>query len=70
MPHDRDGTLLKVGNTVMVPARVKELNDTEEYCNVTLETLQPMHPGNSRSTLVLNAKQVVKHDDGTNRSPE
>lgn len=69
MPHDRDGTLLKVGNTVMVPARVKELHDTEEYCNVTLETLQPMHPGNVRSTLVLNAKQVVKHDDGTNRSP-
>lgn len=69
MPHDRDGTLLKVGNTVMVPARVKAIQDTEEYCNVTLETLQPMHPGDSRSTLVLNAKQVVKHDDGTNRSP-
>lgn len=70
MPHDRDGALLKVGNTVMVPARIKELHDTEEYCNVTLETLHSMHPGDSRSTIVLNAKQVVKHDDGTNRSPK
>lgn len=70
MPHDRDGTLLKVGNTVMVPARVKEIHDTEEYCNVTLETLQPMYPGNSYSTIVLNAKQVVHADKGTNRSPE
>lgn len=61
MPHDRDGRLLSVGDTVNVPCRIKEIHNTEEYCNVTLETSQPMYPGNDRSSVVLNAKQVVKN---------
>ena len=60
MPHDRDGKELKVGDAVMVPARVTGIQQTEEYCNVTLETSQGMPPSNARSTLNLNAKQVVK----------
>lgn len=59
MPHDRDGKLLGVGDSILVPARITGIHDTEEYCNVTLETLQPMFPGDSRSTITLNAKQVV-----------
>lgn len=63
MPHDRDGTELRVGHIVMVPARVKEIHQTEDYCNVTLETCQDMYPTRERSILNLNAKQVVKHAD-------
>ena len=59
MPHDRDGKLLGVGDSVLVPARITAIHDTEEYCNVTLETSQPMYPSNDRSQLNLNAKQVV-----------
>lgn len=60
MPHDRDGRVLSVGDDVLVPCHVKELHMTEEFCNVTLETSQPMYPSENRSGIVLNAKQVVK----------
>lgn len=59
MPHDRDGKLLGVGDSVLIPARIVSITDTEEYCNVSLETSQPMFPGDSRSSITLNAKQVV-----------
>lgn len=60
MPHDRDGKLLHVGDVVYVPAHVTAIEQTEEFCNVTLATSQPMYPGHERSTLTLNAKQVVR----------
>jgi hypothetical protein len=59
MPHDRDGELLKVGDEVNIPCRVKEIQMTEEFCNCTLESNQPMYPGNNRSSFVVNTKQVV-----------
>lgn len=62
MPHDRDGQLLNVGARVLVPAIVREIHTTEEYCNVSLETVELMYPGTQRSTLTLNARQVVLGD--------
>lgn len=61
MPHDQMGNLLEVGDYVMVPARVKEVYQGEEYCNVQLETALPMFPGDTKSGMTLNAKQVLKH---------
>lgn len=61
MPHDLKGNLLAVGDIVLVPARVKDLYQGDEYCNVTLETTEPMFPGTVKSGLTLNAKQVLKH---------
>lgn len=63
MPHDQNGNLLTVGDYVLVPARVKEVYSGEEYCNVQLETALPMYPGESKSGMTLNAKQVVKHTE-------
>ena len=60
MPHDKNGNLLSVGDTVNVSCRIKAIHDTEGYCNVDLETLQPMYPSDNKSFLVLNAKQVLK----------
>lgn len=60
MPHDMNGTELKVGDIVNVPCRVKEIHLTEEYCNVGLETREPMYPGDQKNHLSLNAKQVIK----------
>ena len=59
MPHDRDGRVVRVGASVHVPARVVRVDETEQYCNLVLETSQPMWPGTHRTTLTLNAKQVV-----------
>lgn len=60
MPHDRKGNLLKAGDHVLIEATVKDVQAGEEYCNVTLETVEPMYPGDSKSTIVLNAKQVTR----------
>jgi hypothetical protein len=60
MPHDRKGNLLKVGDIVNIPAVVTNVNEGEDYCNISVETIEPMFPGNSKSTISLNAKQVDK----------
>lgn len=60
MPHDMNGLELKAGDRVMVPCTVKTVTSTEGdgYCNVTVETEQPMYPTDNKTTVVLNAKQV------------
>ena len=60
MPHDLNGQELKVGDLVYVPARIKAIELTEHYCNVTLETSERMPPHDTVSTLVLNSRQTVK----------
>jgi hypothetical protein len=60
MPHDKNGKLLKVGDTVNVPCIVKSVSSGEEYCNVTLETVEPMYPSDRKDSITLNAKQVEK----------
>jgi len=60
MPHDKNGQVIEVGDEVMVPAVVKQVMTGEDYCNVTLETTEPMYPGEHKSGMTLNARQVVK----------
>lgn len=60
MPHDNYGYALSVGDIVYVPAKVKEIHQTEEYCNVTLETERPMYPSSHPTAISLNAQQVEK----------
>lgn len=60
MPHDKNGALLSVGDRVIIPATIKSITMTEEFCNVTLETAEPMFPTDRHDTITLNAKQIVK----------
>jgi hypothetical protein len=60
MPHDRKGNVLNVGDEVMVPAKITSVQAGLEYCNLTVETIEPMYPGESKSTITLNTKQVEK----------
>jgi hypothetical protein len=60
MPHDRDGAPLKVGDEVTIPAVVTSISPGADYCNLSVETVEPMFPGDSKTTVTLNAKQVVK----------
>ena len=62
MPHDRSGNQLAVGDLVAVPCRVARVTTGEEYCNVDLETVHPMFPTQTPSTVTLNARQVEKQD--------
>ena len=60
MPHDKNGQILKVGDKVNVPCVVKEVHAGDEYCNLSLETEEVMFPGEQKSGMVLNTKQVLK----------
>ena len=60
MPHDAYGHLLNIGDIVYIPAKVKEIHQTEEYCNVSLETERPLFPTSRPYVMVLNAGQVDK----------
>ena len=60
--HDRDGKPLQVGDRVMVPCWIKETYVTSggEYCNLQLMTEESMFPSDTKTCMMLNAKQVVK----------
>jgi hypothetical protein len=60
MPHDKRGTELVVGDTVMVPCRVKAIHLTEDYCNVDLETKITMPPMGKSTAITLNSRQTIK----------
>jgi len=60
MPHYRNGNILEVGDEVMVPAKITSVQAGLEYCNLTVETIEPMYPGDSKNTITLNTKQVEK----------
>lgn len=62
MPHDKNGQLLKEGDLVNVPCVVKSITTGEEFCNLSVETTEPMYPGDQKNFITLNAKQVVKQD--------
>lgn len=60
MPHDNRGEELRVGDTVLVPCVVRAIHINADYCNVDLETKEPMWPGMHKTAIVLNSKQTVK----------
>jgi hypothetical protein len=59
MPHDKNGLPVRIGDLVNVPCTVKDVQPGLEYCNLTLETVEPMFPGKEKSSICLNAKQVI-----------
>jgi len=58
--HDRNGNELKVGDVVYVPAVVVKIDMIPEFYNIECETVEPMFPGEHKTPLLLNAKQVEK----------
>jgi hypothetical protein len=63
MPHCKNGHELKVGDVVMIPAKVVSVEKNPDYCNCQVETLEPMHPGKHKSTFTINTKQCVRADE-------
>lgn len=62
MPHDANGELVSVSDIVYIPAKVKAIHNTENYCNLDLEFMYPM-PGNGdrQCYSAINTKQVIKN---------
>jgi len=59
--HDRNGTLLKNGDVVIVEGIVGGMYACDDYCNVSVKIGhdKPHGPANVQSTLTLNARQLL-----------
>ena len=60
MPHYKDGTSVKVGDQVLIPAVVVTVHEGTDYCNATLETERPMFPEDNKTWINLNTGQFDK----------
>lgn len=64
--HDKNGTELKVGDIVLMPATITHLSPEEDYCNVTIETIHGGRPNGKKSTMsAINTAVLVLHDRQT-----
>ena len=60
--HDANGTPLKVGDVVMIPAVVTQLHAGENYCNVSVETVFGRRPDGLKENLsAINTGVLVLH---------
>jgi len=60
VPHDKNGVRVRVDDLVTVRCRVIAVQLGDEFCNLSLETVEPMHPADHKSALSLNSQQVEK----------
>lgn len=61
--HDRNGTPLKVGDTVLIPAVVTSLGGGEDYCNVGVETVHGRRPDGMKEHMsAINTAVLVLHE--------
>lgn len=59
MPHLKGGQPAVVGQRVLIPATITAVHAGTDYCNMTVETDEPMHPGNTKTTISLNTGQAI-----------
>ena len=59
MPHDSKGNLLAEGDEIVIRAKVKSIQQSEDYCNATVEAA-PMPPYTEPFTITCNTKQLEK----------
>lgn len=63
--HDRNGTPLKKGDVVLIPAVITELNGGEEFCNVSVETEHGRRPDGAKEYFgAINTAVLVLHKRG------
>lgn len=61
MPHDRDGSLLEPGDRVTMEFVVKAVFAGEDFCNINMDSVEPLHPNTDKTHLgAVNSRQVVK----------
>lgn len=62
--HDCKGRPLSVGDTVLIPAMITTVSPSPDYCNVSVNVIATMPPNNSKSSMTLNTKQLIRANDG------
>lgn len=57
MARDKHGRQLKVGDTVVIAATVRQIFAGEVWTNVVVQPLEPMQPAGQRQTLNIHGAQ-------------
>lgn len=70
MPHDAKGRELKAGDRVLVPFTIKAVHQTEDSCNLTLETCATMPPEHNwkPELSAINSKMTLRANAGDDTS--
>jgi hypothetical protein len=63
MPHDKNGTELKVGDKVLIRGTVKSIQPTPDYCNVTVESDEGRKPDDAKETYCTNAAVLERVEE-------
>lgn len=67
--HDRTGKPLQKGDKVSILATITHLDPTEDYCNVSIETVYGQRPdGNKACISAINTAVMDKVDDSAESS--
>lgn len=61
--HDANGTPLGLGDTVYIPAKITQLNEGEDYCNVYVESIYGRRPDGMKETIsAINTGVMILHE--------
>lgn len=68
--HDAKGRPLAKGDRVLIPAIITQLYETEDYCNVNLETEAGRRPDGAKETVnAINTGVIYRNNQG-DENPE
>lgn len=63
--HDAKGRELKVGDIVLIPAKITQLSDsTPDYCNVTAQSVFGRRPDEAKETFCINTGVMLRANAG------
>jgi hypothetical protein len=62
--HDRNGTPLRVGDIVMIPALVVSVQSTADYCNLNARSVYARKPDGAPESFSINTSVVILHERG------
>jgi len=67
--HDALGRELKIGDYVLIPARITDLSPGEDYCNVSVETISGRRPdGNKEKISAINTGVLYRNNERDDNS--
>lgn len=63
--HDAKGRELKVGDTVLIPAKITQLSPGEDYCNVSASSVFGRRPDDAKETFsAINTGVMLRANAG------
>lgn len=63
--HDKNGKELAIGDTVLIAAKITQLSPGDDYCNVSVQTINGRKPDGVKETIsAINTATLVRFNDG------